>query len=307
MRIAVVANPSAGRGEGARMQPRFVEALRAAGHDAWPVTLTPGEARPLADAARQGDVLVLIGGDGTIHHALPHLADAKAALWHCPAGTENLFARELGADRSAAALVDALARRDVWRIDLGTANGRRFLLMGSIGFDAEVVHDLAARRGGRISHLSYAGPIARQVRRWRPPRLSASVDGATIAEGEPGMIVVANCRQYAMRIDPAPRASMIDGRLDVVFFPVRGRLDLLRWVAAARRGAHVRDPRLRYRCGRAVVIACASPQLHQLDGDPPAPDAIGERSDRLELTVERGALPVLAPALFGAAPRARGD
>ena len=54
------------------------------------------------------------------------------------------------------------------------------------------------------------------------------------------MLVVGNCRQYGWRLDPAVEADIADGRLDVVFYPTRGPLRLLRWVAATRCRRHVR-------------------------------------------------------------------
>ena len=61
--------------------------------------------------------------------------------------------------RSAPALLAALEARRILEVDVGLANDHPFLLMASVGFDADVVHDLAARRGNSISHLSYLPPI----------------------------------------------------------------------------------------------------------------------------------------------------
>lgn len=292
MRIAVAANPNAGRGEGASIQARFVEALRAAGHDAWSVELSPGAGRPLADAARQGDVLVLIGGDGTVHHALPHLSDARAALWHCPAGTENLFARECGSTAEPADLLDALREPAYESLDLGVLTASReprsFALMWSLGPDAGVIHRISATRRGAISRWSYAAPVLYEFNDPALPELSIKVDGKPLATGERGMIVVANARAYGFEIDPASDADMRDGKLDAVFIPSGTAREMAGELMAAR---HRRPGRRRVARGVRVEVVCASPSPTQLDGEV-GPILTGEA----RLGVRPGALRVLARA-----------
>jgi diacylglycerol kinase family enzyme len=200
-------------------------------------------------------------------------------------------------DRSAGRLLRAIERGDVRRVDVGAANGRCFLLMASAGIDAEVVHDLAARRRAGISHLAYAGPIARQLLRWRPRPMTLDCDGARIVDGASGVAIVANSRQYAGRLDPAPRASMSDGVLDVVFLPARSRLDLVRWAWACARRRHLGDRRLLYRLGREVRIRADAVFRYQLDGDPPGPPNAGDdhATAELSISITPGALPVLIP------------
>ncbi len=122
-------------------------------------------------------MLVVVGGDGAMRLAAASAVRTGTPVYHYPLGTENLFSREFGMSASPAALLDALRSLRVEHVDVGVANGRTFLLMVSMGYDAEVIHDLSARRGGGISHLSYLGPLVRQLRRWRPPELTVRADG----------------------------------------------------------------------------------------------------------------------------------
>jgi diacylglycerol kinase family enzyme len=163
----------------------------------------------------------------------------------------------------------ALEHRSIRHVDVGIANGRMFLLMASVGFDAEVVHTLAASRGGRISHLTYIKPILSTMRSWSPPRLSIEIDGKSVVSQQQGMVVVANCRQYGWRIDPALRADMADGVLDVIFMPARSLLGVIAWAYRCRTRRHLRHPSLTEARGRAVVVRSDRPQHFQLDGDPP--------------------------------------
>src|SRR5678815_1398252 len=113
-------------------------------------------------------------------------------------------------------------RSQVLDVDVGvvTIAGTEvpFVLMCSLGPDASVMRRLDEARRGPISHLSYIRPILAELRDPCLPRVTIEVDGKRVVDGQTGMVVIANSRQYAIRIDPAYKASMTDGLLDMVFF-----------------------------------------------------------------------------------------
>ena len=307
-RIMVLCNPISGAGRAMMIGQSISQCLSDAGHevDICQTRLEPTE--DWLDAALSGiDVLVVAGGDGAVRLAAASAARAGTPIYQVPCGTENLFAREFGMTRSPHALCRAIERFATRRVDMGVANGRIFLLMASVGFDADVVHDLASRRGSSISHFSYVTPIIAQLWRWRPPRLDISVDGERVVHGEPGFVVVANSRQYGWRINPAARAVMDDGMLDIAFFPGGSRRALIAWAIRCRWQRHLRNPRLIYRNGRSVSIASSTRQRFQLDGDPPDVSrefSVSETDVRaempqepfkLEISIKPGCLSVLIP------------
>ena len=294
MRVMVLFNPIAGRGKSAVIAGALADRLSLAGHEATPVETRLADPSEWLDPALADiDVVVVAGGDGAVRLAVDSAARLDKPLYHYPLGTENLFARELGTTRSADQLLRALERGRMSRLDVGKVRGQTFLLMVSVGYDAEVVHDLASNRTGGISHLSYGPPMFRRFLRWRPSRLSVRVDDELVVDGQAGFLVVANCRQYARRFDPARRASMSDGRLDVVFLPTRSKAELIRWGLACRTGRHMSSRRLVYRQGEAVEIRSDPPKVYQVDGDPGG-DLNEEISD-LSLSVAPAKLPVLLP------------
>lgn len=96
------------------------------------------------EAADEGvDVVVVLGGDGTVNEAANGLLDSGTALAALPGGSTNVFARTIGLapkpPAAAVQLADAMARRSTRRIGTGTANGRAFLFHAGMGFDAAVV------------------------------------------------------------------------------------------------------------------------------------------------------------------------
>jgi diacylglycerol kinase family enzyme len=108
-------------------------------------TTRRGNATRLArGAATSGtEVVVVLGGDGTLNEAANGLAGTDCALATLPGGSTNVFARTLGLPNdpveAAAVLLDALDRGSIRRVGLGSVNGRYFLFHTGVGFDAAVV------------------------------------------------------------------------------------------------------------------------------------------------------------------------
>jgi diacylglycerol kinase family enzyme len=304
MRVMLLYNPVAGSGRAKRDADKLHAALTAVGHA--PV-LTETRLEPqkqwLDPQMDEFDLVVVVGGDGAVRLASGAAGRTSTPLYHFPLGTENLFAREFRKSRSVERLLAAIDRFEVRRFDLGIANNRKFLLMASIGFDADVVHDLAGARGSGISHLSYVPPIIRQIFRWRSPNLRVRVDGDTIVNGRRGTVIVANSRQYALRVDPATRADMTDGLLDVLYLPARSVIGVLWWSVACRFRWHLLSRRSVYRTGHEIEVLSDEPLRYQLDGDrpelhvaePETSEDDAAAATRLRVTVRPGVVPVLIP------------
>ncbi len=296
MRVAVLYNPIAGAGRAERMARQIEVALRAAGFAVLAIPTQQDRAEDWLRPALTGvEALVVVGGDGAVRMAAPEAARAGIPLWHAAGGTENLFARFMRMSADPSAIVAALRALQVWEIDLGSANGAPFSIMASIGFDADVVHALAANRRGAISHWSYLAPIVRTMRLWKPPALTWTVDGVREELGQ-GMIVVGNLPNYGVRLNPTPDALPDDGLLDGVFLPAKGALEVASWIPYLWTGLHRRHRQVRVRRGRVFEIQASVPARLQLDGDA-AGDALGREAYRIECVSPR--LRVLMPADLG--------
>lgn len=317
MRVVLLVNPSAGAGRGARVVARAEDALRARGAEverlevarsAGSVAAIAHRAAPSFDARMdealaRADALVVAGGDGTVHHALPALLRAGVPVYHLPLGTENLFARQFGMGTDAALLARTVVERGATPpagVDVGVIErddqthdaaprslARPFAIMLSFGPDASVVHRLAAVRRGPISHASYIGPIARELTNPCVPRLRVVVDGRVLVDGQHGLLVVANSRQYALRIDPAHDARVDDGLLTCAFFPALGGLGAAWWLLRSRLRRAGEAIRANGQCVEVSPISSDAPA--QVDGEALVRDARGI----VRLRVLPGALRVL--------------
>lgn len=296
-------NPVAGAGRAKAAAEALLPPLLAAGHRVELLQTRRGvEFGWLEEALPGAELLVVVGGDGAVRLASESASRRQVVLWQCPLGTENLFAREWGMGRGADALLEAIRIGRVVESDLGDANAEPFTLMASAGLDAEVVHDLAARRRGGISHLSYVGPILRSLRAHQPSLLRVTVDGTRVDGGGPGFVVIGNSRQYALRLNPAAEARVDDGELDVAWFPASGLVALMGWMIQLGLGRHRSDSRVVNRRGRTVVIDADAPFVYQLDGDPPSAHAAGSGVTRLAISIRSARLRVLAGARWTPRP-----
>ena len=276
MKVLITFNPVAGKGRAAVAAHAVSEHIE--GHrlqDGRLIEVAVLETRldPLEDwltpHLESLDLLVIVGGDGAVGMLARSALETGVSIFHYPTGTENLFSRDHGMRADPVLLLNAIERGTVVETDVAEIDGILMLLCASVGFDAEVVHDLASRRTGSISHLSYVMPLFRTLWRWRRlrSRVSIAVDDGAFSEPLHGVLVIANSRQYALRLDPAPEASSMDGVLDVVFLPADSVFQLLLWAIRCRLGSHLAHPDIFFARGSAITVRCDPAVRLQIDGD----------------------------------------
>ena len=312
MHALIVYNPRSGRGRAARYADQASHVLRKAGHTIEKVVIERDRSdRVLGKRLDNAGALVVCGGDGTVRWIARAAELSGVPVYQLPTGTENLFAREFAMtprmDRMLAAIEAGASRA----VDVGVCNGRRFLIMASVGLDAGVIHRLAAARNGAITHLSYTVPILKETFMPRVGPVRVQVDGQTILDGERGVAIVCNSHHYAARLNPGRDARIDDGLLDLVFMPGSTTLGIARWGLLARLGMHVngthdtvkslQDNSQRngvvYVRGRHFVIegdpgGCPV----QFDGEAFTDGCeLGKGPGRLEVGIEPGAIRVLDP------------
>ena len=273
--IVIAANPYRGAVHPRQRVQALADAVAASGTPVRVVWDAAERARLLGDPRALADVccVVAAGGDGTVTCVINELA-ADVPLAVMGLGNENLFARALGLPADPLALARALVAGRTRQLDLGlattSAGPRRFGLMLSAGFDADVIHRLARRRsaGGtarRVNRLSYLGPIATALCVYGHRTVAVAADG-TACEG--AFCVVSNLPEYALALSLTPAARGDDGLLDWLTFERRGLPALAgyAWAVANARHhalAHVRSGR-----ARRLTLTSATPVPVQLDGDP---------------------------------------
>lgn len=267
-RALVIANPIAGRAQAPRCLEPLQQRLDELGIAVTTVlTEGQGHAREQTTArAAEHDVVVVVGGDGTLNEALNGL-DVDRPIAVFPHGTGNVLAKELRLPRRIRPFCEMVAAGEGKRLDLAAVDGRRFVSMTGIGFDAAVAHRLATSRGGGIRMSRYALPILRTVAAYAFPRLNVVIDGREPVVAE-GFVLVSNVRAYGGPFVIARQAVHDDGLLDVCLLPRGSRLRLLRAMVACMVGGQRSLSSLRYDRGKTVRITADEPVHFQADGDP---------------------------------------
>ena len=166
----------------------------------------------LADGA---DVILVVGGDGTVRAAAHAVAHTEARLAVFPAGTANLFASALALPTEPAAVVDTILHGAVRTLDLGRCNGMRFGVMAGSGFDAALMRTVDDGPKERFGSLAYVWAGARQVRRQTPQEVRVDVDGEAFFRGAAVCVLVGNVGELKAGVKVFPDALPDDGELEV--------------------------------------------------------------------------------------------
>lgn len=301
--IAVVSNPTAGKGRGLRAGALVTRLLADAGHHVADLTSETAEEardRALAAVASGAEAVVVVGGDGMTHLGVGVCARTDVPLGIVPAGTGNDVARALDLPvGDVPAAVDVIHRalsapdadvgpRRVDAVEVSTALGTRWYAgVLSAGFDAivnERANGWAWPRGRGRYHLA----IARELPMFRPLRYRLEVDGVE-QELSAMLVAVANTPSFGGGMRITPEACVDDGLLDVFVLRPMSKREFVRVFPQVFSGRHVGHPQVSIARARSV-------RIETLDV-PVVAYADGERLASLPLTchVTPHALTVLAP------------
>jgi diacylglycerol kinase family enzyme len=290
MKPAVIVNPVKHR-DLAGFRAEVSAALARPGWEEplWLETTPEEPGRGLAEGAvAQGAGVVLAsGGDGTVTACAEGLAGSGVPLAVLPAGTGNLLARNLGLPLGLRAALEVAVGGTDRRLDVGVANGRRFVAMAGIGFDAELLDSAGEPLKRRLGWAAYVLSGARHLRD-RPARAQLRADGGPVLRRRASAVIVGNVGALQGGVTLLPGAQPDDGRLNLLVLTARGWSG---WLALAADMLMRRERTSRVVHGRVreVRIDLDRPQLWELDGE------VMGRTRHLEICVQPGALLVRVP------------
>jgi YegS/Rv2252/BmrU family lipid kinase len=204
-------------------------------------------------AAESGEVPVVMSGDGLVGQVGGALAETGATLGIIPGGRGNDLARVLGIPSDPAGAVQVLAAGETRRIDVGEANGRRFLGVASCGFDSDanrIANEARIVRG----NLVYAYAAIRALIAWRPAEFTLILDREETVTYRGYSVAAANSRAFGGGMFIAPHAELDDGMLDVVTVSDVSKLRYARGLPKAFKGTHLANEEVSERRAATVEI-----------------------------------------------------
>ena len=236
---------------------------------------TAGEPQQAWDAAAAAasagaDLVVAIGGDGTLNEALNGVMSAagpqRPALAFVPGGTANLLARALDLPRSLDGIGRVLRAGFRRGIDVGRVNGRYFATIAALGFDAEVVARARRLRRWIPSKPAHVASILATLAAYRATPARIRLDGDD-HEGSLTFLAAANTEWYGGGLRLAPGARADDGRFLVVYGRALSRWETLDVMMRAFSGRHLQHHKVAHRPAAAVTVECERPAALHADGE----------------------------------------
>jgi diacylglycerol kinase (ATP) len=175
----------------------------------------PGHATELAStAASKGfDMVVAIGGDGTMNEVAQGLIGTSTPMGIIPMGSGNGLARDLGISMNIKKSARVLVERNVKQIDVCRVNNQRFLCTSGIGFDAQVADKMG--KSSTRGFLRYIQLTIQESIAFKPFKIKMKVNDILI-EKPVFLVTFANARQFGNNAYIAPFASISDGLIDVI-------------------------------------------------------------------------------------------
>lgn len=181
-----------------------------------------GHASEIAEEAanKNFDVIVAVGGDGTINEIASKVMQQNKILGVLPFGSGNGLARFLKIPMNTTQAIKVINNCKVSVIDTATFNEKNFFNMAGMGFDAHISSVFAGNKGRGLSGYMKLG--LKEVLSYKAQTYRMTIDGKEYLR-KAFLISVANSSQYGNNAHIAPTASVTDGLLDVCIvkeFPI---------------------------------------------------------------------------------------
>lgn len=266
--ILAIINPVSGTGSKDKI-PRLIENV--INHDRNDVSIIMSEYQGHAyEVALQAvkdnfDIVVAIGGDGTVNEVGRALCGTDTALAIVPCGSGNGLARHLRLSMNANRALQVINNGVVGSFDYCTLNGKPFFCTCGMGFDAAVSYKFSNE--GTRGFITYVKTTIKEFFKYTPQEYTIDIDGQQMTE-RAFVIACCNAAQYGNNAYIAPRATMQDGLIDVTVMhpfnlahsPLIGARLFLRQLG--------HDHHVSIYRGKRIIIEREHDDIIHMDGDP---------------------------------------
>ena len=231
------------------------------------LTRYPQHATELAQqSAKRGiDLVIAVGGDGTVNEVAHGLLNSQTALGIVPMGSGNGLARHLALSLVTRTALRTVLQNDSITMDCGLLNGTHFFTTAGIGFDAEVGW-MFAKLGTR-GIGSYIKATAQLFFKYHPRDYEIEIDGEKL-ERKALLITFANASQFGNNARIAPHALVNDGELQMVIVKPFPKIAISYLASLLFHGLVDTSSYIETISFRHLSIRCATPLHGHVDGEP---------------------------------------
>lgn len=219
-----------------------------------------------ANAVKEGiDIVVAIGGDGTINETARSLIHTNTALGIIPCGSGNGLARHLRIPMDPKAAIDILNENNQIQMDYGKINNIPFFCTCGVGFDAFV--SLKFADSGKRGLLTYLENTLHESLTYQPETYEIENEEGTVRH-KAFLIACGNASQYGNNAYITPQASLTDGLMDVTILEPFTVLDVPSLSFQLFNKTIDQNSRIKTMRAKKIKIHRNKPGVFHYDGDP---------------------------------------
>ncbi|MDD4518014.1 MAG: diacylglycerol kinase family lipid kinase [Limnochordia bacterium] len=267
-KILCIVNRTAGAGRTGRLWPRIYRRMKQLNlkvdcvYTEGPYHASSLAAKSTADFSE----LVAVGGDGTINEVVNGMLGSSSVLGIIPTGKGNDLARTLGIPRNFELALERLQNRVIRHVDVVQLGDTHFINGASVGFDAEVAHQVNCSVLPFRGMAAYVGAALKTLYRFKGCSISIELDDEKITK-RGLMVVVANGQYYGGGMKIVPPADLSDGFLDICLVEELGKMSFLANLGRVYSGNHMNHPRVKFYRSKKIKITTERPLRLQADGE----------------------------------------
>jgi len=210
------------------------------------------------------DMVVAVGGDGTINEVASQLVNTPTILAIIPCGSGNGLARDLGISLNYKKAIHQINSAHTKKIDVGICNNQYFFSLAGIGFDAKVAYDF--NMGKKRKFFGYVKAIFKDFFSSKNQNFEMVLENEKITDSF-FFITVANCSQWGYNVKVAPKAKLDDGVFSVNLCKKPSLISLIPFGIKVLTGRIAHSKFVTLKTSNTVLLNANSDFYYHIDGD----------------------------------------
>ncbi|MCL5267254.1 MAG: diacylglycerol kinase family lipid kinase [Bacteroidetes bacterium] len=291
--VKFIVNPVSGNGRTRRLLPHLIRLAKRLGIEFdLQLTQAPEHATELAcNDSGEFDVVVAVGGDGTVNEVAAGAIRSQKAMGVVPAGTGNDFVRSLGRLKHLHDYVHRAVAGRAKMIDVGSiqVNGKDMLFVNGVGvgFDAEVAREsMSVTKLRGLARYFYA--VIKTLSKYNASEMQIEMDGEIISQ-KTFLVAIGNGISAGGGFLLTPNAALDDGFLDTCMVSDVSFSRVLQVIPSVLRGTHAKHKEVSMNRAKRIQIESEIPVALHRDGEIP-PD----KATRIEIEVRPKTLKIMS-------------